>query len=137
MLGFRTFATSSVKSVAVLVVGLLVALGPSLAWAEVTQDPPEKVMSMMVEAIKAKSYPDFVIETDDKFKAAVTLQMFDGVSNQVAPRLQAGYKTKFLAKLRQQGASVYVWKLEFTDGKDDMLVKMAIKDKKVAGFLVQ
>jgi hypothetical protein len=121
----------------VVVFSLLLALGASRAWAEVTQDPPDKAMTMMIEAIKAKSYADFVIETDDKFRAAVTPQMFEGVSNQIAPRLQAGYKSKFLSKLRQQGSSVFLWKVEFTDGKDDMLVNMAVKNKKVVGFLVQ
>jgi hypothetical protein len=36
--------------------------------------------------------------------------------------------------LNQQGYTVYLWKLEFKDGKDDVLVTMAVRDGKVGGF---
>jgi hypothetical protein len=32
---------------------------------------------------------------------------------------------------------VFLWKLEFTDGKDDLLVRMSLKDKKIATILFQ
>ena len=121
----------------VTLIGLGATLAPPLAQAQVTQDPPEKIMTMMMEATKNKSYPDFIAEVDDTFRAALTPQMFDGVAATLGPRLKAGYKTKYLGKLRQQGSAVYLWKLEFTDGKDEALVKMAVKDKKIAGFLLQ
>lgn len=123
--------------VASCLVGILVAGSAPAARAEVTQDPPEKVMTMMVEAIKAKSYADFLIEADAKVQSAITPQMFEGVSNQVAPLLEAGYKTAFLAKLKKQVATMYLWKLECSNGKEDLLITMAVKNKKVAGFTVQ
>jgi hypothetical protein len=63
-------------------------------------------------------------------------QMLDGVSTQLGPRLKQGYHSTFLGKLNQAGYSVYLWKLEFNDRKDDYLVKMAVKDGKVR-FLLQ
>ena len=126
---------STIRFVTIAALGTLLGVGtlsaPPLAQAEVTQDPPEKVMTMMIEAAKTKSYQDFIVEVDDGFRAALTPQMFEGVANQLSPRLRLGYKTKYLTKLRQQGNVVYLWKLEFTDGKDEALIKMAVKDKKI------
>ena len=116
---------------------MALALAPRLVSAEVTQDPPEKVMKMMVEAIKAKSQKDFLAEANDTMKASLTKEMFEGVSNQMAPRLRGGYKTAFLTRLHRQDAAVFLWKLTFTDGKDEFVVTMAVQAKKVAGFFVQ
>jgi hypothetical protein len=117
--------------------GLSVA--PSLsAHADVTQDPPEKVLNMMIEATKNRSFADFMAEANDVMRADLTLQNFEGVCGQLSPRLQKGYKTKYLTKLRKEDQMmVYLWKLEYADGKDDGLITMAIKNKKVAGIHLQ
>jgi hypothetical protein len=130
---------SALKFMAVVVLCSLVAQAGFIApvRAEITQDPPEKALANMMEAIKAKSYPDFLVDADDQFRAALSQQNFDGVSGQLAPRLKAGYKTKFLGKLRKQGGTVHVWKLEFSDAKDEALVLMTVMNKKIAGFFVQ
>jgi len=105
--------------------------------AQVTQDPPEKVLSLMLEAVKKRSHDDFMAEGSDELRANLTKQMFEGVAGQMAPRLAKGYKTKYLTKLRKDDHAVHLWKLEIADGKDDVLVTMAIKDKKVAGIYLQ
>ena len=112
-------------------------MAPPVAHAEVTQDPPEKVMVGMMEATKNRSYDDFLVDANDDVRANLSQQMFQAVCNQVAPRLKQGYKTRFLAKLKQTGQTVYLWKLEFADGKDEALIHMVVKDKKVAGILLQ
>jgi len=117
-----------------LVVSLLLSL-PAVAAPK--SGEPEAQMKRMVEAIKAKSYEDFVADADDKMRVALTKQMFEGVAGLLAPRLQQGYKTSHLGKLRQQGFETHLWKLELADGKDEHLVKMSVKDGKVGGFWVQ
>ena len=108
------------------------------AQAEVTQDPPEKVMTMMIEATKNRSFADFLAEASDELRMELTVQNFEGVCGQVSARLQKGYKTKFLAKLRKEDQiTLYVWKLEYADGKDDNLILLMVKNKKVAGILLQ
>jgi hypothetical protein len=96
----------------------------------------ETTMKKMMEAVKTKSFDVFMANTDDGMRAALTKQQFEGVSNQLAPRMKQGYRTTYLSKLRQEGHDVHLWKLEMTDGKDDYLIKMALKDGKVAGFLI-
>jgi len=107
------------------------------ALAAITADPPEATLKKMLEAVKTKSYDDFLIEADDTVKAKLTKQMFEGVSGQVGPRLKQGYKTAYLSKLRKGEITVHLWKLEFSDGKDEALVTMAVKDGKVAGIFFQ
>jgi aminopeptidase-like protein len=108
------------------------------ARADVTQDPPEKVLNMMIEATKNRSFADFMAEASDQLRAELTVQNFEGVCGQLSPRLQKGYKTKYLTKLRKEDQMmVYLWKLEYADGKDDSLITMAVKNKKVAGILLQ
>jgi hypothetical protein len=94
----------------------------------------ETTMKNMLAATQANSLPDFVAAGDPAFKAGMTKPMLDGVSQQLAPRLKQGYTTSFLGKLNQQGFTVYLWKLEFKGGKDDVLVTLAAKDGQVGGF---
>lgn len=106
------------------------------AWAEGKAAPPEAVCRRMLEATKSKSYEDFVAEGDDNLRAALTRQMFDGVSGMVGPKLRKGYQISYLGQLRQDGADVFLWRLDFTGEKDQALVKMAMKDGKVAGIFL-
>ena len=114
----------------------LFAAGARGAFAQ-TPDSIEASMKKMLAAIQSNSYDDFVAPGDAAFKSGMSKQMLDGVSTQLGPRLKQGYHATVLGKLNQQGYTVYLWKLEFNDKKDDYLVKMAVKDGKVGGFLLQ
>jgi hypothetical protein len=110
---------------------------PAAALAQTGGDPPEGLMKKMMEAIRVKSYDDFMIECDATMRAALTKQQFEGVSALMAPSLAPGYKTTYLGKLRQQGHITYLWKLEPATLKEDTLISMSIKDKKVGGFYLK
>ena len=119
----------------ILVISLVLA-GGRMALAQ-NPDSIEASMKKMLAAIQSNSYDDFVASGDAAFKSGMSKQMLDGVSTQLGPRLKQGYHPTALGKLSQQGYTVYLWKLEFNDKKDDYLVKMAVKDGKVGGFLLQ
>ena len=102
-----------------------------------TNPAPEAVMRKMLSSLEADSYDDFVADADDDMKAAVTREMFEDVSAQVGPRLQRGYNAHLLGYLHQGGHDVRLWKLDFSDGADDHLVKMSMRDGLVSGFLIQ
>lgn len=129
------FRPRSVLRWLALLVPLVVAGGQvGLAQAP---EPIEANMKKMLAATQSNAYDDFVAGGDAIFKAAMTRQMLEGVSQQLGPRLKQGYHAAFLGKLNQQGYTVYLWRLEFEDRKDDLLVKMAVKDGKVGGFWAQ
>jgi len=67
----------------------------------------------------------------------LTPEMAAAVHTQLASRMREGYSTTFLTAMRQAGYEVYLWKLSFKDGKDDMLAKVVLnKDGQVAGFWI-
>ncbi|MEO7464120.1 MAG: hypothetical protein ABIV42_01440 [Nitrosospira sp.] len=94
----------------------------------------ETTMKCMISAIRANSLPDFVAPGDQAFQAGMTKEMLSSINQSLASRLTEGYTSTFLTKMDQQGFEVYVWKLVFKDGNDDVLVFMAVKDGKVGGF---
>lgn len=107
------------------------AQAPQLA---VAPPPAETTMKSMISAIRANSLPDFVAPGDQAFQAGMTKEMLGSINQSLASRLTEGYTSAFLTKMDQQGFEVYVWKLVFKDGNDDVLVFMAVKDGKVGGF---
>jgi hypothetical protein len=133
----RVSRPAFVRAALALLVGAVGALAPAAARAEVKGDPPEAAMKNMLEATKNRSFDAFMADADDGFRVGVTRQMFEGVAGQVGPRLRQGYKTVYLGKLRQAEGATYLWRVEFRDGKDELLMRMAIKDGKVAGALLQ
>ena len=127
---FRALARVRIRAFAVA----LVLVAP-VAFA---QAPPqiETTMKNMLAAVQARSLPDFVAAGDASLRAGMTQRMLDSMSAQLAPRLNQGYTATFLSTLNQEGYTVYLWKLAFKDGKDDLLVTMAVKDGKVGGLLL-
>ena len=101
--------------------------------AESARPPLDKLL----KAVEANDYANFVAEGSEAFKAGLTKQMLEGVSAQLAPRLQKGYEVSYLGELKQQGCQVHLWKLAYKDGGDDTLAKLVLKDGKVAGFWLQ
>ena len=48
-------------------------------------------------------------------------------------RFTGGYDSSFLGELNQKGFEVYLYRLRFKDGGDDMLATPSLKDGKVGG----
>ena len=115
---------------------LFVLLLSGLTSAAFAQAPPqvEATMKKMLVATQESSYEDFVADGDSTFKTGMTRQMLEGVNQQLGPRLKAGYTVSYLGKLNQHGFAVHLWRIEFKDGKDDLLATMSVKDGKVGGF---
>lgn len=93
-------------------------------------------MNNMLAAIQTRALKDFVAGGDASFRAGMTQRLLDDISARFASRLKQGYTATLLGRLNQQGYTVYLWKLEFKNGGDDLLVTMAIKGGKVGGFFL-
>jgi hypothetical protein len=112
---------------------LLFGFVPQVALAQAPV-PVETTMENMLSAIQSDSLAAFVSAGDPAFKAGITEEIFHSISESLGSRLKQGYTAKFLTQLNQQGFTVYLWKLEFKDASDDVLVSAAIKDGNVSGF---
>ena len=102
-----------------------------------TPQQPEAIMRSMLAAIQANSLTDFDAPADETVKSAMTQQILDKMNQQLALRFKQGYIVVGMGSLKKEGALVYLWKLEFKDEGDDVLVTMAVKDGKVAGFYLR
>lgn len=94
----------------------------------------EKMFKRLVAAQTAKDYAAFVADADDNVKAALTKTQFEASSNLMIIRTKAGYAMTFLGELNQHGYQIFLYRLRFKDGGDDMLATMSLKDDKVAGI---
>lgn len=123
------------KKLLVTVCLLLLATTPLFA-----AEAPEKatqLLQTLLAATQSSDYKRFITPANAAFKSEITKDKFMVVSEQLAPKLKKGYKTTYLGKLNQLGYTVYLWKLQFSDGSDDHLVKLSVKSGKVGGFWIQ
>lgn len=104
-------------------------------------DEPEpaikKTFEGMLNAIKANDRDAFVAEGTEAVKKGTTAEIMDALNKLVGPRLNKGYQSTYLCQLKQAGHQIHLWKLAFKDDGDDIVVRMALKDGKVAGFFFQ
>ena len=99
------------------------------------QSPEAKAqLTKMITAVEKGDYDSFVENAEPVFKAALPKTQFDSGTVKIYVRMKSGYTTSYLGTLNKGGFSVSYWKLAFKDGKDDVLVTMALKDGRVGGF---
>jgi hypothetical protein len=98
---------------------------------------PEALMKKLMTAVENNDYASFVADGIPEFKAGVTPQILEGVSQQLASRMKEGYECVYLTELNQSKFKVYLWKAVFKDGGDNALIKLVVRDDQVAGFWIQ
>ncbi len=94
----------------------------------------QRTFTSLINAVEQNNYTQFISLGNAAFKEGITKQIFTQVSGQLAPRIKKGYSAVFLGNLKQQGYQVYLWKLTFFDGGDDVLARLSLKDGKIGGF---
>lgn len=121
--------------------GIVIAL-VVLAWIPIlnaaTDGPStEGTVNTLLAAIATNNYDALVANAAPALKTRITKEAFTQVSTQMSPRLKKGYKLQYLGSLKQQGVEVFLWKITYKDGGDDMLARLVIQEDKVAGFWFQ
>ena len=113
-----------------------------LAWIPIlnaaTDGPStEGTVNTLLAAIATNNYDALVANAAPALKTRITKETFTQVSTQLSPRLKKGYKLQYLGSLKQQGVEVFLWKIIYKDGGDDMLARLVVQEGKVAGFWFQ
>jgi hypothetical protein len=121
--------------------GIVIAL-VVLAWIPIlnaaTDGPStEATVNTLLAAIATNNYDTLAANAAPALKTRITKETFTQVSTQLSPRLKKGYKLQYLGSLKQQGIEVFLWKMTYQDGGDDMLARLVIQENKVAGFWFQ
>jgi hypothetical protein len=137
MPGRRETRRMNAKRLVMVAICACSALSGAVCLAAGAEDSARPVLDKLLKAVEANDYESFVADGTPEVKAGLTKQMLEGVSAQMAPRMNKGYDAAFLGELKQQGCRVYLWKLTYKDGGDDTLVRLTLKAGKVAGFLLQ
>lgn len=97
----------------------------------------QKICKKMLDAIEAKDRDAFVADSTEEVKEGVTAEVMAKLSKKLGARLKKGYDSTYLCQLKQLGYEVHLWKLTFKDAGDDVVIRMAMKEGKVAGFFLQ
>jgi hypothetical protein len=127
------------KTKLLLLCGLFVAvlaIGTVRAHAAEPQKEDAAFNAKLLDAIKNDDYASFVADGTAAFQGLPKVQ-FDAVSAQLAPKLKEAHTVTFLGELNQRGFRVTLWKLAYSDGSDDALISLSVKDGKVGGYWVK
>ena len=122
--------------------GIVIVLVVVLAWIPIlnaaTETPStEQTLNTLLTAIVTNNYDALVANAAPALQSRITRETFAQVTTQLSPRLKKGYKPEYIGSLKQQGVEVFLWKITFQDGGDDMLARLVIQEGKVAGFWFQ
>lgn len=93
-------------------------------------------LKIILDSITLENYELFTTVGNSFYKENISKQMFETVSQQLAPRMEKGYLTTYFGHLKQDIFKIYLWKLSFEDGGDDFVARMAMDGDKVAGILI-
>ena len=124
------------KSTLFLILGILVCVGPAVRTARAALEPDpthEKYAQILVEALKADNYEDYVSNGDASFKK-LNRDGFHTLAAKLSPRLKAGYIPTYLGDLRDPDFHISLWKLTFKDGGDEIMAMLNMKAGMVESF---
>jgi hypothetical protein len=88
-----------------------------------------------LKSIETGDFELFVEDGEPAFQK-IKKKNFDSVVTQLATRMKKGYEATYLGTLDQQGYSVTLWKLDFSEG-DDALATLSIKGRQSRRVLDQ
>ena len=127
----------AVLALAGLVVLLLLLPSTAADQAPKADSSVQKTFDKLLNAIKAKDREAFVAEATDAVKKETTPEAMDALEKHVGSRLKGGFEATYLCQVKKGGIQVYLWKLTFKDGGDDLVALMALQDAKVASLHFQ
>ena len=105
--------------------------------AREVEKPERGILRDVLDAVETNDHDALVKDGTPQVKAGFTKQVLQALSGQLAPHMERGYVLTYLGELRQQGCEVHLWRLTYRDGHDDTLVKLVLKDGKIAGLSLQ
>lgn len=95
----------------------------------------QTLFNKLLAAQTARDYNAFVQDADDGVKAALTATQFNASCDILNARTKGGYDVAFLGELNKNGIEIYLYRLRFKDGGNDLLATLSLRNGKVAGIL--
>jgi hypothetical protein len=97
----------------------------------------DTLLRQLLGALEDGSYESFLTHASDEMKAYLDKSELERVSRELAPRLRRGYRAEPLGSIRQEGHTMYLWKIALGETDDDLLAQLWIKEGLVAAFLIR
>lgn len=98
---------------------------------------PDAVLQKMLKGVENADIDQFTYRAESDLKKRVTREVMIRLSGSLGPKLKKGYTSTSIGQLRQQGLVTYLYKLQFKDGADDVLIRLAVRDGAVAGIFFE
>jgi len=117
-----------------LVTYLVLSICGAQAQTESDQAAADLQFHKLLDAQEHKDYDAFVANGTLQLKAALTKTQFDASSDIMIGQMKDGYDIDSLGELNQKGYQVYLYRLHFKNGGDDMLGTLTLKNGQVAGI---
>ena len=97
----------------------------------------QKSLTNHLKAIEENNFFNFIADVTESVKMEMSKERLEALNKFLGARLKEGYVATYLCRLTQQGNDVHLWKLTFNDKHDDVIIRMAFQDDKIAGFFLQ
>jgi len=100
------------------------------------EDPAsaERIFKNLLAAEASRDYDAFVSDGTTLLKAALSKTQFEASCDILNSRFKGGYESTYLGELNLKGNEVYLFRLRFKDGGDDMLGTLSLKEGKISGI---
>jgi RNA polymerase sigma-70 factor (ECF subfamily) len=95
------------------------------------------IIRRMLVALIERNYDDFLLDAGDVFKAASNRDLMARIDRDLGQRLRAGYQLTALTGVRKTEGAAFLFKVEFADGGDDLVLTLVLDGNRVVGFLQQ
>lgn len=105
--------------------------------AEDSPTTPDAVLKVMLNGVEQGDIGKFTHKAEPELKARVTKEVMIRLSGSLGAKLKQGYTMTNIGQLRQDTVITYLYKIEFKNGADDVLVRLAIRGGNVAGIFFE
>lgn len=119
---------------------LLALAATAHAQSGTAPEQPARVQALyetLMDATLHNKVEDFHGACDQGVQAAVTPAKLAEVSEAVKPVLAPGYDTDYLGSYRKTDLDVHLYRVDPDAHEDDLLVMLAVRGDKCAGFLMR
>jgi hypothetical protein len=121
-------------AVALMVVAPAARLSAQVERIMPAEDPADAPMKALLDALKAGAY-DLWKDTAPKLPCGKPA--FEALRARVGARLLKGYKTTSLGTLRKPDGDVHLWKLEPAAAREDLEIRLLMKDGQTTSFAIE
>jgi hypothetical protein len=117
---------------------LLVLSGYTMVGQQTSTETPQAYVEQFIQAVQTGDRNLAVKNGTELWKSILTGEVFEKVCKRYALAFKRPHSISFLGEVRQQGVRRFLYKLQFEQGADDLLITLTLSMDKasVVGVLM-